>query len=120
MTDSVSDTKEWYLACLLFELRANRLQRKKFCKVSALVHADSPDAACDIAPQVGQEIARSGDFAPKHNRIFRGMRDLNVVYDDLEHGEEIIYEEHEDMPRDELQNLVCAKEKLAVFSPTKH
>jgi hypothetical protein len=46
---------------------------------------------------------------------FRGVRDLYLIYDKLEDGAELIYEEYEEITEDEIAAMVTPKEKLAAF-----
>ena len=47
--------------------------------------------------------------------IFRGLRELNVIHEPLEHGSELTYEYHESVPERELAGWVSPKKSLAVF-----
>jgi hypothetical protein len=49
--------------------------------------------------------------------VFCGLRNLTVVYEKLEDGAELLYEEKLGVSADTLTALVRPKERLAVFSP---
>jgi hypothetical protein len=46
---------------------------------------------------------------------FRGLRDLYLIYDKLEDGAELIYEEYQEITEEEIAAIVTPKEKLAAF-----
>jgi hypothetical protein len=46
---------------------------------------------------------------------FRGLRDLYLIYDKLEDGAELIYEEYEEITEEQIAAMVTPKEKLRVF-----
>jgi hypothetical protein len=48
---------------------------------------------------------------------FRGLRDLNVIDDDLEHGAELSYREDIAVDESTIQKWVASKEELGVFRP---
>jgi hypothetical protein len=49
---------------------------------------------------------------------FRGLRDLNVIHDDLEHGAELSYREEIDLDESAIQKWIASKEELGVFQRT--
>ena len=46
---------------------------------------------------------------------FRGLRNLYLIYDKLEDGAELIYEEYEEVTEEEISAMMTPKEKLAAF-----
>jgi len=48
---------------------------------------------------------------------FRGLRDLNVIHGELEHGAELIYSEDIGVNESDIQAWITPKEKLGVFAP---
>ena len=48
---------------------------------------------------------------------FRGLRELTMVYDDIEDGAELLYEEQPDVPEPQIVAVVKPKEKRAAFAP---
>ena len=85
-----------------------------------LVRADSPDEACEKA----MELGTAGDQSWENidgKRVtfrFRGLRDLNVIHDNLEHGAELSYSEDIGMDEASIQKWVTPKDELGVFQPT--
>ena len=48
---------------------------------------------------------------------FRGLHDLNVIHDQLEHGAELTYWENPDWDEIAIHNWLTSKESLGVFQP---
>jgi hypothetical protein len=49
--------------------------------------------------------------------IFRGLRSLDVIHEELEHGADLAFSERVAVPEDEIAKLVIAKEQLEAFKP---
>jgi hypothetical protein len=49
--------------------------------------------------------------------LFRGLRALNVIHDDLEHGAELTYQEEMAVPEEVIRQWLRRKCELGVFSP---
>jgi hypothetical protein len=86
-----------------------------------LIRADSPEEAYDKAIELGKEAEdqyenTDGDQV---SVVFRGLRNLLVIYDELEHGAEIKYAEIVGLSEEEIRNLVAPKAELGVFEPRK-
>jgi hypothetical protein len=69
------------------------------------------------------ELGMSGEQSyenPDGRRVnfrFRGLRDLNVVHDELEHGAELTFSENIGMDDSAIAEWVSSKEELGVFRP---
>jgi hypothetical protein len=50
------------------------------------------------------------------SRVFRGLRDLNVIHDPLEHGAEIMWHRRERLTPKGVEKLLTDKNELGVFS----
>ena len=48
---------------------------------------------------------------------FRGLHDLNVIHDKLEHGAELIYWENLNWDEAAIRDWVTSKENLGIFQP---
>ena len=46
---------------------------------------------------------------------FRGLRNLFLIYEELEDGAELIYEEFDEISEDEIAAMISPKEQLAAF-----
>jgi predicted nucleotidyltransferase len=53
----------------------------------------------------------------KVTSLFRGLKNLLLIYDKLEDGAELVYEEEFDVPEETIQEWVTPKERLVVFAP---
>jgi hypothetical protein len=82
-----------------------------------LVQADGPDAAFHRALELGKQAEATYDN-PDGQQVtvmFRGLRDLHMIHDALEHGAELLYEEQIGLAETDLAKLVRPKAQLAVF-----
>jgi hypothetical protein len=84
-----------------------------------LVRADSAEEAYEKALQYGgqQENTYTNSDGRTVNVRFRGLRDLYVVYDQIEDGAELLYEEAEDLTQEQLMASIRSKESLSAFQP---
>ncbi len=112
------DTK-WYLADILMEINVDGYDENTVWSNLTLVRADSPEEAYEKALLLGQESESVYDNTDgeKVTFRFRGLRDLYVIYDEFEHGAEIIYSEYHGVSEDALAKMITTKEQLAVFAP---
>ncbi len=109
----------WYIAQVVLEITVEGESRNVVHINYLLVRAESPDAAYDEALRLGSEHKSS--YANKDGKRvqidFRGLRNLSVVYEPLEHGTELLYEERTGVPKADLDGLILPKQSLAVFKP---
>jgi hypothetical protein len=112
---------KWYLAEIVEQITVEDDPRIVVHTNMVLIHADSPEQAYEEASILGKQSDISYDNSEgKLVTIkFRGLHDLNVIYDKLEHGAELIYREDLVMYEQEIQSLVSAKKDLGVFAPIK-
>jgi len=109
----------WYVAELIEEITVEGDLRNLVHRNLMLIRADSPEEAYQEAMQLG-ERAQSGYENPAGQRVrirFRGLGALNVIYDELGHGAELLYEERIGVSDEEIAGWVRPKEQLAVFRP---
>ena len=117
----IPEDKKWYIAELVMECQIEQEPRNVVHVNIVLVRADSPQEAFEKAEQLGKE---SEDSYLNHNNqqatwYYRGLRDLNVIYDDLEHGAELMFEEEIGVSEDEVQDMLREKSELNVFREWK-
>lgn len=112
-----SDAK-WYVAELIEEIRVEDDSRTVVHCNLVLVRADSPEEAYQRALDLGRKCEATYDnLEGKEVTItFRGLRELNVVHDKLEHGAELLYAQHVGLRPDQIEGLVRRQEELGVFS----
>ena len=84
-----------------------------------LIEAASPDEAYEKSIALGRagESAYENAAGKLVRVVFRGLRDLFVIYEDLEDGAEILYEEKVGVPEDQLRTMVKERNALGVFAP---
>jgi len=112
---------EWYLAELISEIRVEDDPANVLHRNSVLVKASSPEHAYEKAIELGNlsEISYENPDGKVVRISFRGMGDLNVIYDKLEHGAEIMYLENVGVSEEEINRLIRSKADLAVFRPVE-
>lgn len=110
---------KWYIAEIVQEYTIEGEPSNVVHTNMVLVRADSPEEAYDRAILLGKEseVSYENPQGKKVTLRFRGLRDLNVVHGELEHGAELIYEERVGMSEEELDKSVTRKEDLGVFRP---
>ena len=111
----------WYIAGLVLEHTIEGDRRNVVHVNTHLIEANSPEEAYRKADALGlageqQYLNTEG----KQVRVtFRGLRDLDVVHDDLEDGAELFYKESVGVLEDDLRRWVTSKEALSAFAPRR-
>ncbi len=110
---------KWYVAELVMECRIDGESRNVVHINIVLVRADSPKDAFEKAEQLCREGEHSSLNLTNQKIIwsYHGLRDLNVIHDELEHGAELMFEEKTDVSEDAIQNMITAKSQLNIFRP---
>lgn len=111
---------KWYIAEVIEQITVEGDPRTIAHKNLVLIRADSPEQAYEKAIALGHEAEDSYDnpAGKKVHIVFRGLGELNVIHDDLDHGTELLYEEHIGVANAEIEKWVLAKNELTVFRPT--
>jgi hypothetical protein len=108
----------WYVADIVLELVIKGDPRSVVHVNTVLVEADSPEEAYQRAQTLGREEEQ--EYANTEGKpvrvMFRGLRELNVIHDKLEHGAELYYREFTSGPDAKADNWTRPKDQLAVFS----
>jgi len=111
----------WYLADVVLE-HVIEDDRRNLVHVNAhLVEAASPEEAYKKACELGRSSQRRY-LNTDHKRVhvkYRGLRELNVIHDDLEDGVELSFEEIVSVPESRLKRWVKPKKELGVFAPRR-
>jgi hypothetical protein len=115
----IPDDAEWYIAELVMEIVVHGARCNVVHRNLVLLHAHSPDEAYAKALQNGQnsetQYKNSKDqFVEIH---FRGIAQLDVLYEPMTDGAELWFEEQLAVPESEIQAMVLQKEKLKAFTP---
>jgi hypothetical protein len=115
-----SDAK-WYLAEIVQEISVEGDPRRVVHTNLVLVRGDSPDEAYAKAVELGTESEIS--YVNPDGKLVAithcGLRDLNVIHGELEHGTELSHSEEIDMDDSAIQRYISPKEELGVFAPIK-
>lgn len=108
---------EWYIAELICEIRVEGEPGNVVHRNFILVNAASPDDAYQKAMVLGSssEISYNNPEKKQVSIRFRGLGDLNVIHDKLEHGAELMYSEEMDVSEEDLSTQIRVKTDLAVF-----
>jgi len=109
----------WYIAQVVLEFTVEGEAQNVVHVNYLLVRANSPEDAYEKALRLGHEH-KSEYFNSDKKRVrvlFRGLRNLTVVFEDIEHGAELLYEEKVGISQQVLDTLIQPKESLAVFKP---
>ena len=107
----------WFLADLVMEHRVEGEPRNVVRLNTRLVEASGPDEAWERACELGREAEM--DYTNTDGRLvtvrFRGLRELQAIEDDLEHGAELTWSERSGVAEEALQDLLAEKQELDVF-----
>ncbi|HTU21548.1 MAG TPA: DUF4288 domain-containing protein [Gemmataceae bacterium] len=109
----------WYLADIVLEHRIEGDSRNVVHVNTHLIDAASPELAYEKALALGHaaELEYLNTEGKQVHIIFRCLRQLNIIPEELEDGAELMYEEMVGIPEEELQQWVRPKETLGVFAP---
>jgi hypothetical protein len=110
---------KWFVAELVMECRIEEEPCNVVHVNIVLVRADSSEEAFEKAEQLGREgeVSYLNSTNQKIVWIYRGLRDLNVIHDELEHGAELMFEEKIDVSEDAVQDMITTKSQLNIFRP---
>ena len=115
----IPENAKWYLATMVEEISVEGDSSKVVHKNYMLIRGESPEDAYYKAQELGKKSDVSYDNpAGRLVQItFKGLSELNVIHDELEHGAELLYEELIGLSEDQIEALVRPKEALGVFQP---
>ena len=107
----------WYLADLVLELTVEGDPRNLVHVNIRLIEADSPERAYEKAIALGRDCEQVyTNTAGREVRVtFRGLRELNVIHDELKDGAELTFEESTAAPEAQLAAWLRPRGMLAVF-----
>lgn len=115
----VPNDVKWFIAEIVEEITVKDDPRNVVHVNHNLIRADSPEEAYNKALELG----RSGETQYENSKgkqvsvRFRRLRNLLVVYDELEHGAELMFEESIGMSSLDLQKMLKPKEEIEAFIP---
>jgi hypothetical protein len=110
---------EWFLAELVEEIRVAGSKRNIVHINYIIIHARSPRTAFANAMALGKRanISYLNEMGKKVTKRFRGLRNLDGIYDPLGDGCEIMFEEKLGVSEKGMKNLLQARNQLEVFQP---
>jgi uncharacterized protein DUF4288 len=112
---------KWYIAQLVHEITVESAKQNVVHINYHLVHADSPEDAYEKAQALGahEQISYANPSGRRVRIQFHGVRQLNVIYEELKDGAEILFEERIGLSEGEIKHLLRSKSQLAVFKPIR-
>ncbi|MBF0410594.1 MAG: DUF4288 domain-containing protein [Candidatus Riflebacteria bacterium] len=117
----IPENAKWYLADIIEEIKIEDEINSIVHINLVLIKAYSPEEAYKKAKIVGKMY--NSKYKNTENKIvitkFRGLRDLNVIYEELEDGSEIIYSRKNNMNDQKIKKLITPKRSLGVFATIK-
>jgi hypothetical protein len=117
----VPKNAEWFLANLVLEIRVEGSRRNVVHINHVIIHARSPEDAYARAMRLGKRDAIS--YLNPHGRKvtirFRGLGNLDVIFDPLGDECEVMFQEKLGVSEKGIQKLVVPKRKLEVFMPIR-
>jgi len=112
---------EWFLAQLVVEIRVAGCRRNIVHINYVLIRANNPQQAYREAMKLGKGSNRT--YKNPRDRIvthrFLGLRNLDAIFDPLEHGSEITFVERVGMSVTGTRRLVRSKRELEAFMPVR-
>ena len=117
----VPDDAHWFLATMIEEIRVEGAKRNVVHINYVIVEADSPEDAYQRALKMGNQANQSyiNERGKKVTVRFRGLRNLDVIYDPLEHGCEIMFREKLGVSESAIRKLLVSKKQLELFRPIR-
>jgi hypothetical protein len=115
----IPEGAKWYLANIVEEITVEGDSRNVVHTNLILIRADSPEEAYQKAIEFGiaGEQSYENIDGKRVTFRFRGLRELQVIHDELEHGAELSYREDIGVDESTIQKWVASKEELGVFRP---
>ncbi len=109
---------EWYIADIVIEINVEDESENILHVNTTLIQANSPEEAYKKAIKLGKENEEEPYKNPSGKivtTIFKGLDNLDVIHDKLEHGAELYFTQYTNISIDDMNNYVKPKEKLSVF-----
>jgi len=107
----------WYIAEIVEEINVEDSPESVVHRNLVLIKANSPNDAYEKALDLGRQSEASYNN-PKGKKVtvrFVGLRELCVVYDELDHGAELMYTEEIGLSAEDVAKLASPKDQLSIF-----
>jgi len=110
---------DWYIGDFIEEIKVEGDPRNVVHINTRLIRATGPEDAFEKAMALGKESETeySNRSGKRVQIFFRGLRQLCLVHEPLEHGAEVLWEEQIQVPQEQIDGWIKAKEDLAAFQP---
>ena len=113
----IQPNTKWYLADMVIDFKIDGQPNHLVHVNLRLIRADSPEEAYEKAIRLGRQddisyVNTDGDSVTV---VFKGLRNLYGVCEEIEDGAELLYEEIDGVTEDAINKLVRPKSELAVF-----
>ncbi len=117
----IKQDAQWYLAEIVVHITVENDPRSVVHTNMILVQASSDEEAYKKAVQYGKAEEQTYENSDGQRVVsrFRGLHNLSRIYDDLQHGAEIIYSEDIGMDESQIEARVTPKQNLNVFKSSK-
>jgi len=109
---------EWYIADIVIEINVEDESENVLHINTTLIQANNPEEAYKKAIELGKENEEEPYKNPSGKivtTIFKGLNNLDVIYDKLEHGAELYFSEYTNISIEKMQEYITDKEDLSVF-----
>jgi hypothetical protein len=120
--DDLYKNKKWYLAHEILYIEVNEaLNQESFWvwENLVLIQADNPEEALDKAMINGQNSEGPVEIhGIKGYLTFKGLKNLILIYDELEDGAELEWMEYE-VNKEKLEQMVRTKQDMHAFNLKK-
>jgi hypothetical protein len=113
---------EWFLAELVVEIRVESYKRNIVHINYGLIRARTPERAYREALKLGKRANRTYEN-PNGKSVthrFLGLRNVDAIFEPLEHGCEIMFVERVGMNAASIRKLVRSKRELEAFLPIRN
>jgi hypothetical protein len=110
---------KWYIADIIEEIHVDGDRRNVVHINRLLVRADSPNEAYARSLRLGNDCNLTYKNQQDKNVLikFRGLRDLSVIHDRLDHGAELSYREEVGVSEKKIKGWIRTKKELSIFAP---
>ena len=117
----VPEDAEWFLADIVQEIRVAGSRRNIVHINYVIIHARSPKDAYKRAMSIGKRSAMTyvNSHGKKVTIRFRGLGNLDVIYDDLGDECEIMFRERLGVSEKGIKKMIRSKQELEVFMPIR-
>ena len=110
-------SSQWYLAELVMEITVADDPRNVIHRNMTLISAQSADEAYDKSLTIGHagETSYLNPAGKSVSICFRGIADIDRIYDELEDGAELTFHASVGVPEDDVKAMLHPRDRLTAF-----